>query len=283
MRGNTEGNIAMTLVAANARIFGGESDSIFLAPFGTPLPGGIDNALDGAFEDVGWLHSDGVTETLSGSKERVRGHQGQGVVRTRMSEPGTELAFHALETKAQTQGLRYDEKSVSTAGGTRYALRGPGQKVSVRTAVIDFYDADDETVKERLEIPRFEVVANGDRVYVGTDIAGFPFLGEIIGDYGHYASNPTPKTTWTLNILGAPTGGTYTLQVNGYATAPIAHNATSSAIQSALNAISGVTGHSGVVVTGTAPGPFSIVFGGAVSLEATSALTGGSTPAADVA
>lgn len=271
----------MTLVAANARIYGGDSDSIYLAPYGTALPTGLNDALNGAFEDVGWLHSDGVTETLSGSKEKLRAHQGQRVVRTRMSEPGTEYAFHALESKGQTKSLRYDEKSVSTANGVRAATRGPGQKVSVRAAVIEFYDADDAAIKDRLVIPRFEVVANGDRVFVGTDIAGFPFLGEVIGDYYEYSSNPQPKTGWTLTINGVPTGGTYTLIVNGFATAPIAYNANAAAIQSALNAISGVTGLSGIVVSGT--GPFTVTFLAPASLTGTHALTGGTSPSVTVA
>lgn len=272
----------MTTNAAAARIFGSDNDSIYLAPFGTALPSGIADVLNGAFEDVGWLHSDGIGEELAGSKQKIRGHQGQAVVRTRMTETGTEFTFHALESRAQTQSLRYDEKSSSTSGGVRSATRGPGQKVSVRAAVIELFDADDLNVKERLAIPRFEIVADGNRTFAGTDIAGFPFRGEIIGNYFHWSNNPAPKTSWTLNITGTPTGGTYTLLVNGYATAPIAYNATNTAIAAAINAISGVTGVSGVGASGTAPGPFTITFPSSVTLAATSALTGGTAPLAVV-
>ena len=102
-----------------ARIFGGDSDSIHLAPYGSTLPTTIDGELDEAFEDVGWLHSDGLSETLAGSKTKIRGHQGQNVVRTRMTEPGTEISFVALESKGQTQSLRYHEKDVDTATAGR--------------------------------------------------------------------------------------------------------------------------------------------------------------------
>lgn len=268
------------LNADNARIYGGDADSVWLAPYGTVLPTTLTGALDGAFEDVGWLHSDGIVETLSGSKSKIRGHQGQGVVRTRMTEPGTEYSFHALESKAQTKSLRYDEKAVTTAGGVRKATRGPGQTVKVRTAVIEMFDADNGAIKDRLCIPRFEITPNGDRTFAGSDIAGFPFLGEIIGNYDEYSSNPQPKTGWSLAIAGGPTGGTFTLQLNGYATAPIAYNAANSAIQSALNAISGVTGMSGIVVTGT--GPFPITLPVAGSLAVTTAFTGGTSPSATV-
>lgn len=180
----------MTLQAENARIFGSDADAIYLAPIGTTLPTTIDGSLDEAFEDVGWLHSDGVTETPTGSKEVLRGHQGNGVVRTRVSEPGTTVAFVALEDKAQTRELRYNLKTVETAGGVRKETRGAGQKVSPRAAVIDFFDADDTTVKERFIIERLEIVPDGDRVFVNSDIAAYPFSGEIIGDYDVLTNGP---------------------------------------------------------------------------------------------
>lgn len=174
----------MTVVAENARIFGSDLDSIYLAPIGTPLPATIEEAPGALFEDVGWLHSDGITESATGSKAVIRGHQGAGVVRTIMSETGTTIAFTALESKAQTKSLRYDEKSVDTTTvGVRKVTRGSGQKVSARAAVIDMFDADNVTIKERLCIERLEIVTDGDRVFVSNDIAGFPFIGEVIGDY----------------------------------------------------------------------------------------------------
>jgi hypothetical protein len=176
----------MTVNADLARIFGSDFDAIHLAPFGATLPTALDGTLDAAFEDVGWLAEDGITETLTGSVERKRGHQGRGVVRTRMNEPGTQIAFVALESKAQTNSLRYHEKEVDTTTvGVRKATRGPGQRIQVRSAVIDLFDADDDEVKERIIIPRFEIAPNGDRTFVASDIAAYPFIGEIIGDYTH--------------------------------------------------------------------------------------------------
>lgn len=274
----------MTVNSANARIFGSDSDSIYLAPIGTPLPTTIDGALDPAFEDIGWLHSDGITETFTGSKSEIRGHQGARVVRTRIETPGTTIGFHALESKAQTKSLRYDEKSVVVTGGVTKTTRGAGQKVSPRIAVIDIFDADDVTVKERHVIGRFEITPDGDRVFVGTDIAGFPFIGEIIGDYDTFESTAASLlgALWNLTVSGTPTGGTYTLTVNGSTTAPIAYNALAAAVASALNALSGVTGLSGITAAGTAP--IAITFPSVVTLTANgAALTGGTSPAAVVA
>jgi hypothetical protein len=177
----------MVLNADNARIYGSDLDSIYLAPVGTTLPTTIGGALDPEFEDVGWLHEDGIVEAATGSKEVIRGHQGGGVVKTRISESGTTIGFTALETKAQTKALRYNEKTVdTTVPGVRKVRRGAGQTVKRRAAVIDLFDADNVTVKERLVIPVLEIVPDGDRTYVNSDIAGFPFIGEVIGDYDSF-------------------------------------------------------------------------------------------------
>lgn len=271
----------MTVNSANARIFGSDSDSIYLAPVGTALPTTIDGALSPAFEDVGWLHSDGITEAFTGSKTEIRGHQGARVVRTRMETPGTTISFHALESKSQTKGLRYDEKSVTTTAGVRQAKRSPGQKVSPRAAVIDVFDADDVTVKERWVFDRIEISADGDRVFVNSDIAGFPFLAEVIGDYTVFEGSASPLSTgWTVAITGTPAGGTYAVSVNDVTTAPIAYNATPVAVAAAINALAGVTGITGVASGGTATA-VTLTFPSAVTVTADgSLLTGGTTPAA---
>ncbi len=179
----------MAVNANNARIFGSDIDAIYLAPLGTTLPTTIDGPLDPAFEEVGWLNEDGITESLTGSVEKLRGHQGNGVVRTRISEPGTTVSFVALETKKQTQELRYHVKSSTTATGVVTQTRGPGQRIAKRAAVIDMFDQDNTTVKERWIIEVLEISPNGDRVASNSEIAGFPFQGEIIGDYTHLSTD----------------------------------------------------------------------------------------------
>lgn len=170
-----------------ARIYGGDDDAIWLAPIGTDTTAitiTTDLSADAAFEEVGWLETDtGFTESATGSVEKKRAHQGNRVIRTRISESGTTIAFVALEDKAQTRELRYDITSSSTTLGVRTEERTPGQKVAKRVCVIDKFDADDDTVQERTIIDVFEISANGDRTYVNADIAAFPFIGEVISNY----------------------------------------------------------------------------------------------------
>lgn len=89
-----------------------------------------------------------------------------------------------------------------------------------------------------------------------------------------------------VTITGTPTGGTFTLAIGGAVSAPIAYNAASSAVQTAVRAISSLW--AGATVSGSAGGPYTItlspVGGPAAQIVADgSALTGGTDPAAVVA
>lgn len=86
-----------------------------------------------------------------------------------------------------------------------------------------------------------------------------------------------------VTITGSPTGGTYTLTWNGQTTTAIAYNASSATVQAALEALSRI-GTGNVDCTGAA-GNIDIRFKDALGVSpqplitATSALTGGSSPA----
>lgn len=174
--------MADNINAQNARIYGSELDAVYLAPLGTTLPTTIDGALDPAFEAVGWLNEDGITTSATGSVEKKRGFQGNGVVRTLMTEPGTTIAFVALETKKQTQELRDYVKASETAAGVRKSTVGAGQRIAKRACVIDLHDIADTTIKRREVIEVLEISTNGDVQYTSTEIAAYPFSGEVIGD-----------------------------------------------------------------------------------------------------
>jgi hypothetical protein len=92
----------------------------------------------------------------------------------------------------------------------------------------------------------------------------------------------------TVTITGTPTGGTFTLTWDGQTTAAIAYNASASAVQSALLALSNMP-ESGVSVTGgPGPGtPYTVTFPDGKNVSQMTAsgasLTGGTTPAVTVA
>jgi hypothetical protein len=266
-----------------ARVYGSDYDAIYLAPLGTPLPIDANSGLDGAFVEVGWLDDTGIVEANTGSKTELRGHQGNGVVRTRMETGGKTFAFSALEDKPLTREMWDYVKAVTTTpGGNRKELVSPNQRVVPKVAVIDVFDADDDTLKERIIIPRLEVTPDGERAYVNSALSTRGFVGQVIGDYWRIPATVEiaiiEADAWTVTVTGTPTGGTFTLAVNGFSTAPIDYDATLSEVLAAINALSGVTGISGVTGTGT----YDLTFPEAVTLAAIAALTGGTDPDVDV-
>lgn len=90
-----------------------------------------------------------------------------------------------------------------------------------------------------------------------------------------------------ITVTGSPGGGTYTLLYEGVATGAIAHNATATAVQTALRAHAAI-GSSGVKVTGR-PGAYLAAFQGVLATDAgplslgTNSLTGGTAPSVTVA
>lgn len=89
----------------------------------------------------------------------------------------------------------------------------------------------------------------------------------------------TVDNAFTVEVTGAPTGGTYTLSVNGTETAAIAYNANAAAVEAALDALPAIDD---VTVTGTTTK--TVTFGERVTMTlGTNSLTGGTTPSVTVA
>lgn len=92
----------------------------------------------------------------------------------------------------------------------------------------------------------------------------------------------------TITITGAPSGGSFTLTYDGQTTGSIARSASAATLQTALIALSNISGGD-VAVDGPSGGPWTVEFQGAKSgidqpiMTATSSLTGGTLPAIVVA
>lgn len=126
----------------------------------------------------------------------------------------------------------------------------------------------------------------------GTSVETFPYIDHdgtyvrAISRIGFGFLNPAGviriagNASVTITVLGSPTGGTYTVLVNGNATSSIAYNATAATVKAAIVAAdSGLTA-SDVTVTGS--GPYSVT-APATLTHGTDSLTGGTTPTTTVA
>jgi hypothetical protein len=121
----------------------------------------------------------------------------------------------------------------------------------------------------------------------GTVLARYE-SGTYAGLWGPYAGQASEGQTVT--ITGTPTGGTFTLTLNGETTAGIAYNATAAAVEDALEALPSLSGDDVTVTGGPGPGtPYVVTFGGALAgtnvaqmTASAASLTGGTSPAVAV-
>jgi hypothetical protein len=102
------------------------------------------------------------------------------------------------------------------------------------------------------------------------------------------ASGAGTSEVQSVTITGLPTGGTFVLTFGDVATTDLPYNATAAAVQAALQALPGI-GAGNVTVTGSAGGPYTVTFTGALAgqnvaqLSATGDFTGGTAPNVTVA
>jgi hypothetical protein len=196
--------------------------------------------------------------------------------------PGPFSDYLAKTTNTQVIGA-----SAANAGGVYADLVKGEQLVAAGPMSYDFSGfAADPRLKPELKL---SVDVNGRPLLVD----GYPSanvgegsLGSLIGYPVSYNAGVSGvyrysgEKVQTVTINGAPTGGTFTLTVGGYTTAPIAYNASAATIQSAIQALAPGTPYggspaAGATVTGT--GPFTVTFAsvGAPITADGSGLTGG--------
>lgn len=135
-----------------------------------------------------------------------------------------------------------------------------------------------------LEVPQLQKVnESGTDGLLREAIIGRLFGFTILTDPNLGGPNAEVQT---VTITGSPTGGTFTLTFEGQTTAAIAYNATSTAVQTALEALSNIASGD-ITVGGAAGGPWTVTFrvgmGDVAQMTATSSLTGGTSPSVSVA
>ncbi|HXH34332.1 MAG TPA: hypothetical protein VNJ54_07965 [Plantibacter sp.] len=168
------------------------------------------------------------------------------------------------------------------------ASKGGGVAAGNGLAVTQVWDYDGNTMKDRSVVHSFagatavldpEQAADGSIVRDENGQVVLKFQRAIKVTYGAGGSE---KAAYTVTITGTPTGGTFTLTIDGQTTDPIAYNASSATIASEINELTGV---SGAAVTGGAfpANAKTVALKERAVVTATGAFTGGTTPAITVA
>ena len=162
--------------------------------------------------------------------------------------------------------------------------KGGGVAAGNGLAVTQLWDYDSTYLKDRSIVHAFagatavldpEQASDGSIVRDENDAVVLKFQRAIKVTFG---AGGAEKASYTLTITGTPTGGTFTVTIDGQTTDAIAYNASNATIQSEINELTGV---SGAVVTGGAfPGNVkTVVLPERAVISATGSFTGGSSPA----
>ena len=175
--------------ANNAFMAGSEKDTLYLGPAGTDLSSvtNLTSPLPQGMVDVGWTSDDGMTLDMSDSVDKIRGHQGHGVVRTYMSDSSTSFKATLLETKLELLkkylGATKAEK-VTTAGTdtiTRMTVSA-SRKVEGLCGVADLFDV--STGKQRRYIfPRLELGERSGVTFKVGELSAYEYNLEVLDKY----------------------------------------------------------------------------------------------------
>lgn len=167
--------------------------------------------------------------------------------------------------------------------------KGGGVAAGNGLAVTQLWDYDSTYMKDRSIVHAFagatavldpeQNAATGAIVRDENDQVVMKFQRAIKVTFGAGGSE---KASYTLTITGAPTGGTFTVTIDGQTTDPIAYNASNDAIASEINELTGV---SGAKVSGGAfpANAKTLTLNERATVSVTGSFTGGSSPAIAVA
>lgn len=157
--------------AANVRV--GVTGTVNKADAGTTLPTDATTALDGGFEELGYLSEDGIRENRSVNVTEIRAWQNSDVVRKVKTSDDLTYSFTAIETNDQVLETYYGNYTngvveVSGAEGFRGVW------------VFEIEDGDDIT---RIVVPDGQITEFGEVVYANNgDARGYPMVVTAYAD-----------------------------------------------------------------------------------------------------
>lgn len=152
----------MSLDSENVRV--AVTGAVYVGLTSAAAPTASDSALTG-FSDLGYVSSDGLTETIDKSVQSIKAWQKGATVRTVVSESEYSVQFTLIETKLDVLELYY---GVTITGGV---INGDPSATGGRKSFV--IDAIDGTNVERTYIPQGEVTAVGERVLASGEPMGY--------------------------------------------------------------------------------------------------------------
>lgn len=141
------------------------SGAVYVGPTATAAPTNSGTALAAGFVDLGYVSSDGITETIDRATSQIRAWQNGALVREVTSEGTYSVSLTFLETNQEVLELYFGS---DITGGV---LNGdPTSSGGRKSFVIDVVDG---ATVERTYIPSGEITAVGERTLASGDAIGY--------------------------------------------------------------------------------------------------------------
>lgn len=232
-----------------------------------------------------WLVGSSVSEAIAGHP-RLLSVDTSGLPEALRSGVVGKLAdFVIIEVQAfdETESYFVHDTAIAIANVAPVVPKGATSGSSIQAngvSITQIFDYDSVYAKDRSIVESFvgsapvldpETGSDGKVLLDEADAPVMAFFRAVAVTFGDQGTTQSDK--WTTQITGGPTGGSYTLTIDGQTTDAIAYNATNDVIAAEINELTGI---GGAKVTGTTTK--TLKFQEPVLVTKTASFTGGTSP-----
>ena len=148
------------------------SGAIYRAPLGTTLPATASETLNGAFENLGYISEDGLTNSNTASTQSIKAWGGDTVLQPQTEKPDTFTATFIEALNTNVLEAAYGDNNVSGALATGITVRANAKELPASCWVVDMI-LSGNTLK-RIVIANGQVTSVGDITYKDDTAIGYP-------------------------------------------------------------------------------------------------------------
>lgn len=160
--------------------------AIFWAPAGTAVPTDATAALNTAFQSVGYVSEDGLTETETRTVDKHKAWGGD-TVATSQTEYAKSYSFTMIETNGTTMKIRYGADNVTEASGAVTKILHNAKELPEGVWVVEMVIAGRIM---RKVMPKGKISETGEIAYKDGELVEYPVTIELLPDEdGNYETD----------------------------------------------------------------------------------------------